>query len=363
MPLAGLLVALSLCASPLRAQSFEAWAAKAERSRKTGHDGAALADYTNALRAWTESDGKKPKVKVFLSRADILEKRGRLSDAVKDLSAALSLDRKNAVLFHRRGEVYLKLSNPSRAISDFYKATAINPDLKEAVFDRARAYAILGDLKFAREDYRTACDLGLKKACALGPGKARRYALKKPRAPEPKKAPATAAPEQKAAPPFETAPSTAAPEQKAAPPFETATSSAAPERKAAPPFEMATSTAAPERKDSPPFEIAPATAAPEQTASPPFEMAPATAANQEALPAPKFRDCRQRLNDCVAEGDTYSACVAKAKDCADGPAEGCCPHACLKQFNDLLKPEESEAQAFREVFEPGGACKDPGPGQ
>ena len=252
-----MLIALLFCASPVRAESFAAWAAKAEHMRKAGRDEAALAAYTDALLLWKEADGQKSKAKALSARAEILEKGGRFAEALKDLSAAVSIERKNAILFHRRGRIYLELSNSSGALGDFYKAIAINPGLAEAVFDRARAYEMQGELKFAREDYRTACGLGLKKACGPDPGKARR--------PKPQEAPG-------------------------------------------------------------------------------------------AAPPPQSSGCRRKLDACLATGDIYSVCMGRAKDCAGGPAKDCCPHECLKQFQDLLKADESEAQAFRDVFGPGGAC-------
>lgn len=111
----------------------------------------------------------KVTAKTLAASAALHEKNQDWNSAVKDLSKAIALDGKNPKLFHRRGQDYLNLGNPSKAIDDFYKAVQLKLDFKEAYFDRGRAYEMKGDEKFAKEDYRSACKLGLKKACAPHP--------------------------------------------------------------------------------------------------------------------------------------------------------------------------------------------------
>lgn len=120
------------------------------------------------LLASFPADAAKTKVtaKTLAASAALHETNQDWTSAVKDLAKAIALDGKNPKLFHRRGQAYLNLGNPSKAIDDFYKAVQLKLDFKEAYFDRARAYEMKGDEKFAREDYRSACKLGLKKACA-----------------------------------------------------------------------------------------------------------------------------------------------------------------------------------------------------
>ena len=57
------------------------------------------------------------------------------------------------------------MGRSSDAISDFYKATQLNLSYREAFFYRGVAYERQGDVKFAREDYKTACKLGYRQAC------------------------------------------------------------------------------------------------------------------------------------------------------------------------------------------------------
>lgn len=116
-----------------------------------------------------EAAKTKATAKSLAASAALHEKNQDWAGAIKDLSKALALDGKNPKLFHRRGQSHLNLGNPSKAIDDFYKAVQLKLDFKEAYFDRARAYEMKGDEKFAREDYRSACKFGLKKACSPHP--------------------------------------------------------------------------------------------------------------------------------------------------------------------------------------------------
>ena len=170
-----------LCAKPLGAESFASAADRARRAERR-HDAAqAIQGWSDALRLWKPADGKKKRSEAFVARAALRDEKGQWKEAALDFAEALKLEPKNAALFHRRGLLFLRHSHPSEALSDFYKAAQIKPDFPENFFDRARAYDLQGDSQFAREDYRTACRLGLKKAC--GPAKGL------PLEPRPKKKP------------------------------------------------------------------------------------------------------------------------------------------------------------------------------
>lgn len=151
--------------TPLAAQSFQSWAAKGDRSKKKD-SAAAIAAYTQALRLWKKKDGTRAKARVLTERASLFEKNGETEKAVKDLAAAIVSNPKSSTLHHRRGRLNLELGRAKAAVGDFYKAIALNLDFRDAYHDRARAYELLGDLAFAREDHRTACGLGHKKSCA-----------------------------------------------------------------------------------------------------------------------------------------------------------------------------------------------------
>ncbi|MDD5656008.1 MAG: tetratricopeptide repeat protein [Elusimicrobia bacterium] len=192
-------LALLLCAAPCRADSFPSWSAKAQKARARHDEAAELQAWSRALQLWKASNGKRPKSAALARRAQLREKAGDWREALDDLSAALELDAKNASLFCRRGRLRLDRGMTSEALSDLYKATALDPARGEAFFDRGRAYEILGDAKFSREDFRIACRLGIKPACArpaapkAGPPPADPPAPTPPAQPGPK-TPAAAAP-------------------------------------------------------------------------------------------------------------------------------------------------------------------------
>lgn len=170
-----LLLALAFVA-PVRAESFQAWVARAHRAERRKDDGAALQYYSNALSSWTSNDGALSKAKAFCARAALRE-RGANADAgaaLKDYSDCLALDRRNAKALDRRGRLLLDAGKAREALDDFYAAVKFAPGFAQAYDDRARSLEATGDQAFAREDYRHACRLGLKTSCAKASGAAPR---------------------------------------------------------------------------------------------------------------------------------------------------------------------------------------------
>jgi tetratricopeptide (TPR) repeat protein len=178
--------AVLLLAAGVRAESFQAWAARGARAESRKDDRAALEAYTSALDAWKDGDGALPRAKVLCARAAVRERSGDDAGAEEDYTSCLETEKKNKKAFDRRGRLRLKAGRTTAAIGDFYKAVALDIDYGEAYADRARAYELQGDRTFAREDYRHACQLGVKRACAEG---RRASEPKKPPAEAPKPAP------------------------------------------------------------------------------------------------------------------------------------------------------------------------------
>ena len=280
---AGLFLASVLSLAPgARADSFSALSAKAEKALKRGDSGAALEYYTTALKNWKKSDGAKAKGKAYRARADLYERDGEFDQALEDLGAALKLEPKSGALHRRRGELYLRLRKPDLAISDFYKAASVNLEDKDAYFGRGMAYEMQGDMKFAAEDFRTACRLGMKKACGNA-AEAKKRILQ----------------------PLSESPL----------------------------FEEAS-----ERKKGG------------------VEIKKARAKRRYTL---DYDACLASLDRCLEEGGAFGSCVSKTKTCEREPGEGCCPEACVKEYDRLTASDRSEAEAFREVFKPKAGCAAP----
>lgn len=290
-----LLGLLALASPSLAAESlsFRSWRARAERlEREKDAEGAASA-WSNALSTWRESDGKAARAKAWCARAALREKAGQEAGALSDLTECLSIDQKNAKALHRRGVLLLKAGKRGDAINDFYKAVALDIRFGAAYYDRGQAYEAGGDVAFAKEDYKHACELGVKDACARAKG------LR----PGAKPAPKPAAPEEPGLEPVPQAPSGDA-------------------------FPPELAPGAPKAKPGKPRRI-------------PY--------------TPRFADCRERLEACLDEGGAFGSCVAERPSCDKQAVKGCCPAPCIKAFNKA-SASSSEANAYRQHFAPDAAC-------
>ena len=302
-------------APPAHAESFKSRTARGAREEREKDPKAAYSSYSNALTMWQDGDGNAGKAKVLCARAGLREKDGDDAGALADLSDCLALDKKNPKAFHRRGVLHLKAGKTPAAIGDFYRAVALDIRFAQAYADRARAYESQGEKGFAHEDYRNACNLGVKAACEKAKSLAPKPAAKG-------KAKGKAKPK-------------------------------------------AASTDTPPAADTSPAEDAKEpveTAAAEE----PPEEAPAPIVNKKgSVPAapssywPKFKDCTAALDACIENGDSFGACVHAAPNCATKPVKGCCPAACLKSYQKSINQDRSEAAAYREHFAPEAACAIP----
>ena len=306
------LAALSwVLAGPARADSFPSWYAKAQKAEARQDDDAALQAWSNALHLWKSTDSKPKKTQALAARAALYEKKGEWEAALEDLSGALQLDTKDTRLYHRRGVLYLDHGKALEAISDLYKATALKLDYAEAFFDRGRAYELQDDAEFAKEDFRTACHLGFKKAC------------------------------EKAVP---TKPGAKAPPSQAK------------EKGGAGTTVQASTAAAPTSTVTVPVDIPVGSAVKEL----PVGKSPGAQEAPQKAPALDFRACIGRIRSCSESepGNSYSACVSRVRLCEKDPRLGCCPRNCVVQFQERLN-SKSEAAAFREVFTPTSLCLAP----
>lgn len=302
-----LVVMIAFFAAPgARAESFKSWAARGAREEREKDPKAAASSYSNALTLWSEEDGAAGKAKVLCARSNLREQDGDDEGALSDLSDCLAIDKKNAKGFHRRGVLLLKAGKSAPAISDFYKAVALDIRFGQAYADRAAAYESQGDKAFAKEDYRHACELGVKAACA----KSRELAGKPP------------IPEK--------------PKAKAKKPKAAKAPLKSPEEPAA-----AAGGAEPAAETPAVVEVGKPKAA--------------AAAPSASSYHPKFKDCLKPLDACIEGGDSFGTCVKQRPDCDVKAVKGCCPAACLKAYQKTSQIS-SEAQAYREHFSADSKC-------
>ncbi len=67
----------------------------------------------------------------LFNRASALHFAGRDKDALADINKSIQFDGKKAPAFSARGLIYEKLGERDKAIADFRRALALEPNLKE----------------------------------------------------------------------------------------------------------------------------------------------------------------------------------------------------------------------------------------
>ena len=106
-------------------------------------------------------------------------------------------------------------------------------------------------------------------------------------------------------------------------------------------------------------KAAPVEAVPESHPSAP---APSARAAPKAVPVkrasyrPRFADCIDSLQECSDDGNSFGSCVDRAPVCERKAVKGCCPGACRKAFRKALDGGASEAEAYRDIFNPKSSC-------
>lgn len=105
------------------------------------------------------------------SEEEIAESQAKRSEAVsafveKDYEKAIQfyteaivLNPQAALLYAKRGQVFLILNKPNACIRDCDRAMELNPDSAAAYKFRGRAYHLLGKFEEAANDLRLACKL------------------------------------------------------------------------------------------------------------------------------------------------------------------------------------------------------------
>lgn len=77
--------------------------------------------------------------------------------AIELYTEAMMLNPTAALLYAKRGQVYLQLKKPNACIRDCNRAIELNPDSAAAHKFRGRAYQLLGKFEKAATDLRLAC--------------------------------------------------------------------------------------------------------------------------------------------------------------------------------------------------------------
>lgn len=127
------------------------------------------------LNQFSEPDSDAPQkmgnMTLQPTEEEIAESQAKRSEAVsafveKDYNKALSLyteaivlNPQAALLYAKRGQLFLILNKPNACIRDCDRALEINPDSAAAHKFRGRAYRLLGKWEEAANDLRLACKI------------------------------------------------------------------------------------------------------------------------------------------------------------------------------------------------------------
>jgi tetratricopeptide (TPR) repeat protein/S1-C subfamily serine protease len=120
-----------------------------------------------ALLAINEAIALSPRAAFYSNRGTTYAGLKDYSKAIADYDKAIAINPEYAEAYYNRGVAYGALKDYSKAIADYDKAIAINPELAEAYSNRGVAYAGLKDYSKAIADY--------DKAIAINPELAEAY--------------------------------------------------------------------------------------------------------------------------------------------------------------------------------------------
>lgn len=104
-------------------------------------------------------------VEGILKQGDTYSKHGQFQRAIEEYDKILAWDPEDIDALNNRGNAYSWSSHYKEAIVDFDKVISINPDFAMAYHNRGIAYAWSGDKEKAAEDFKRACNMGFNPAC------------------------------------------------------------------------------------------------------------------------------------------------------------------------------------------------------
>lgn len=111
----------------------------------------------DANKEVTPENEEKANEKRMEAQAQFSE--GNFEKAIELYTEAIELNPNSALLFAKRGQVYLKMNKPNACIRDCTKALELNCDSAAGYKFRGRAYRLLGEWELAAKDLRQACNI------------------------------------------------------------------------------------------------------------------------------------------------------------------------------------------------------------
>jgi len=113
--------------------------------------------WKDELTLWNDTVRKSPqKARPYHNRGNAYKDKGEFDRALSDYNKALAIDPDLAISYVNRGIIHQNKGNFNQAISDFNKALALDPDLALAYNSRGVIYKSRGNLNLAFSDYNEA---------------------------------------------------------------------------------------------------------------------------------------------------------------------------------------------------------------
>ncbi len=117
------------------------------RHKKEGRPHEAINTLTNALMRHRDN------AQLYAVRGSLYLEQNRITDALRDLEASLSLDPGDAAVLTNRAQAYRRFGRLDEALADLDRAVALDPDLIAARFNRGAMLYEKGELERALEDF------------------------------------------------------------------------------------------------------------------------------------------------------------------------------------------------------------------
>ena len=104
-------------------------------------------------------ESKSIRAGAYTNRGTAYQEKGEVDRAIADYTKAIALDPNDATAYNNRGFAYYRKGESDRAIADYTKAIALEPKRARAYFSRGLAYKTRGDKEKAIADLRKALEI------------------------------------------------------------------------------------------------------------------------------------------------------------------------------------------------------------
>ena len=106
-----------------------------------------------------EKEPQKNRAITYFNRGVAYGRKGEVDRAIADYTKAIALDPNVALAYTNRGSAYYRKGEYERAIADHSKAIAIDPNHANAYYNRGVAYEQKGDKDQAIADFRKVLEI------------------------------------------------------------------------------------------------------------------------------------------------------------------------------------------------------------